>query len=267
MMGRACIVHPCAPGLVSPFARDTLPCSSSLNPDLDARCVAGYTIRMLNLKSLLTRDELATINSKLDAAEWVDGRETASGPTRSIKNNLQLGAADPLSRELGATIEAALLRNEHFRAAVFPDRIAPIRFAAYRPGMTYGWHADLAHMRFDDLVVRADVACTVFLAQPETYQGGELAIRLPVGELRVKFQAGDAVVYPATTMHRVEPVASGMRRVALTWIQSLIPVAEHRELLFDMRQAVGRLRERDPGNEDLTRLNVIYQNFVRLLAT
>lgn len=222
---------------------------------------------MLSLKSLLTRDELATINAKLDAATWVDGRETASGPTRKIKNNLQLGAGDPLAGELGPMVEAALLRNDLFRAAAFPDRVAPVRFAAYRPGMTYGWHADLAHMRFDEMIVRADVACTVFLAQPETYQGGELAIRLPVGELRVKFQAGDAVVYPATTLHRVEPVTSGTRRVALTWIQSLVPMAEHRELLFDMSQAVGRMRERDPENEDLVKLNVVYQNFARLLAT
>ncbi len=152
---------------------------------------------MLNLKSLLTREELATINAKLDAATWVDGRETASGPTRKIKNNLQLGSEDPLARELGEAVKAALLRNDLLLAAAFPDRVAPVRFAAYRPGMTYGWHADLAHMRFDAMIVRADVACTVFLAQPETYQGGELAIRLPVGELRVKFQAGDAVVYPA----------------------------------------------------------------------
>jgi PKHD-type hydroxylase len=87
-----------------------------------------------------------------------------------------------------------------------------------------------------------------------------------VGELRLKLPAGDAVVYPATTMHRVEPVTAGTRRVALTWVQSRVPSAEHRELLFDMRQALGRLRERDPESEDLTRLNVVYQNFARLLA-
>jgi PKHD-type hydroxylase len=145
--------------------------------------------------------------------------------------------------------------------------MAPVRFAAYGPGMTYGWHADLAHMRFDDLIVRADVACTVFLSPLESYQGGELAIRTPLAELRVKLPPGDAVVYPATTMHRVEPVTAGTRRVALTWIQSLIPTAENRELLFDMRRAIGRLREQDPENEDLIRLNVIYQNFARLLST
>ncbi len=222
---------------------------------------------MLNLRQVLTREELATINAKLDAAAWVDGRETASGPTRQIKNNLQLGAEDPLSRELGDTVHAALMRNDLFRAAAFPDRVAPIRFAAYGQGMTYGWHADLAHMHFGDLIVRSDVACTIFLAPPESYKGGELAIKLPVGELRVKFPAGDAVVYPATTMHRVEPVTAGTRRVALTWVQSLVPAAEHRELLFEMRQAVGRLRERDPQNEDLIKLNVVYQNFARLFAT
>jgi PKHD-type hydroxylase len=221
---------------------------------------------MLNLKSVLTREELAAINAKLDAATWVDGRETAGGPTRKIKNNLQVGIDDPLAGELGERVTAALLRHDLLRAAAYPDRMAPIRFAAYGPGMTYGWHADVAHMRFDDLIVRSDVACTVFLSPPESYKGGELNIRLPVGELRVKFPAGDAVVYPATTMHRVEPVTAGTRRVALTWIQSLIPSAEHRELLFEMRQAVGRLRERDPENEDLTRLNVVYQNFTRLLS-
>ena len=222
---------------------------------------------MLNLKSLLTREELADINARLDAATWVDGRETASGPTRMIKNNRQVGIDDPLAHELGERISAALLRHELFRAAACPERIAPIRFAAYEPGMAYGWHADLAHMHFGELVVRSDVACTIFLSPPDSYQGGELNVRLPLGDLRVKFPAGDAVVYPATTMHRVEPVTGGTRRVALTWVQSLIPNAEHRELLFEMRQAVSRLRERDPGNEDLTRLNVVYQNFVRLLAT
>lgn len=221
---------------------------------------------MLSLRSLLTREELATINARLDAATWVDGRETAAGPTRRIKDNRQVGIDDPVGAELGAIVEAALMRNDTFRAAAFPDRIAPIRFAAYGPGMTYGWHADMAHMRHGDLIVRSDVACTVFLSPPETYQGGELAVRLTVGELRLKMAAGDAVVYPATTMHRVEPVVSGTRRVAITWIQSLVPLAEHRELLFDMRQAVGRLRERDPENEDLIRLNVIYQNWARLLS-
>ena len=222
---------------------------------------------MLNLKSLLTREELADINARLDAANWVDGRETASGPTRMIKNNRQVGVGDPLARELGERVAAALLRHELFQSAAYPERIAPIRFAAYGPGMSYGWHADLAHMHFDEMIVRSDVACTIFLSSPDTYQGGELNVRLPLGELRVKFPAGDAGVYPATTMHRVEPVTGGTRRVALTWIQSLVPNAEHRELLFDMRQALRRLRERDPGNDDLTRLNVVYQNFVRLLAT
>ena len=221
---------------------------------------------MLSLRSLLTRDELATINARLDGATWVDGRETAAGPTRRIKDNRQVGIDDPLAVELGALVEAALMRNDTFRAATFPDRLAPVRFAAYGPGQTYGWHADMAHMRYDGPTVRSDVACTVFLSAPESYQGGELAIRLSVGELRLKMNAGDAVVYPATTMHRVEPVTSGTRRVALTWIQSLVPLAEHRELLFDMRQALGRLRERDPENEDLVRLNVVYQNFERLLS-
>jgi PKHD-type hydroxylase len=216
---------------------------------------------MISLRQLLTREELADINAKLDAATWIDGRETAKGPTQKIKNNLQLGADDPLARHLGGRIHAALMRSDHFRAAAFPDRMAPIRFAAY------SWHADLAHMRFNDVVVRADVACTVFLSPPESYQGGELAIRTPLAELRVKFPAGDAVVYPATTMHRVEPVTAGTRRVALTWIQSLIPMAESRELLFDMRRAIGRLRDQDPENEDLIRLNVVYQNFARLLST
>ena len=153
---------------------------------------------MLSLKSVLTREELATINAKLDAATWVDGRETASGPTRKIKNNLQVGIEDPLARELGKTVEAALLRNELFRAAVFPDRVAPIRFAAYRPGMTYGWHADLAHMRFDEMIVRSDVACTIFLAQPETYQGGELAIRCPWASCGPSFQPAT----PSSTRRR-----------------------------------------------------------------
>jgi PKHD-type hydroxylase len=155
---------------------------------------------MLSLRSLLTRDELATINARLDGATWVDGRETAAGPTRRIKDNRQVGIEDPIAVELGALVEAALMRNDTFRAATFPDRLAPVRFAAYGPDQTYGWHADMAHMRYDGPTVRSDVACTVFLSAPESYQGGELAIRLSVGELRLKMNAGDAVVYPATTM-------------------------------------------------------------------
>jgi PKHD-type hydroxylase len=221
---------------------------------------------MLSLRSLLSRDDLTLINARLDAAAWVDGRETAFGATRKIKRNLQLAAGDPLAAELGGRVRTALLESDQFRAAAFPEHIAPVRFAAYQPGMTYGWHADLAHMRYGEQVLRSDVACTVFLSAPESYQGGELAVRTPLGDLRVKMPAGDAVVYPATTMHRVEPVTSGTRRVAITWIQSLITTAEHRELLFDMRQAIARLRERDPENEDLIRLNVVYQNFARLLS-
>lgn len=221
---------------------------------------------MLSLQQLLTPVELANINAKLDAATWVDGRETAHGVTRQIKNNRQLGFEDPLALELGGIVRAALLRDDVFRAAAFPGRISPARFAAYGPGMAYGWHADLSHMHFDETIVRADLACTVFLAPPDSYQGGELGIRMSVGELRVKLPAGAAVIYPATTMHRVEPVTAGTRRVALTWIQSLVPSAEHRELLFGMRQAIGRLRERDPENEDLIKLNVTYQNLVRLFC-
>jgi PKHD-type hydroxylase len=221
---------------------------------------------MISLPQVLTAQELATINAGLDSATWVDGRETAFGPTRLIKNNRQLRADDPLAHELGKIVQAALTRHDVIRAALFPDRVAPVRFASYGPGMSYGWHADLSHMEFDEMVVRSDVACTVFLAPPDRYQGGELGIRLAPGELRVKLPAGSAVIYPATTMHRVEPVTNGTRRVALTWIQSLVPVAEHRELLFDMRQAIGRLREKDPENEDLIRLNVVYQNFARLFS-
>ena len=117
---------------------------------------------MLSLRSLLTRDELATINARLDGATLVDGRETAAGPTRRIKDNRQVGIDDPIAVDLGALVEAALMRNDTFRAATFPDRLAPVRFAAYGPGQTYGWHADMAHMRYDGPTVRSDVACTVF---------------------------------------------------------------------------------------------------------
>ncbi len=195
------------------------------------------------IANLLDTGVLSKVRALLDAARFQDGRATAGWHARLVKANRQAAPRDPAVREAAAIVAAALLGNEVFRSATLPRRLRPPLFARYGAGETYGTHVDDALMGLGDPEgpLRTDVAVTVFLADPAAYEGGALVIEDPAGEQDFRLKAGDAVAYPATTLHRVAPVTAGERLVAVTWVQSLVRDPARREVLFDLENAKRRV--------------------------
>ena len=187
---------------------------------------------MLGLDGVLTPDEIASITARLAGAAYLDGRPTAGWHARQVKSNQQLPADDPVSRAVRTEVEAALRRHPIFSAAVQPSFIQ-LLLNRYGAGQAYGTHVDDAYMNGR----RTDVAVTLFLSEPESYDGGDLVIELPAGEQRIKLPAGAAIVYPATTLHRVEPVTRGERLACVGWIESRVRDVSAREILFDLERA------------------------------
>ena len=190
---------------------------------------------ILCIADVLTAEELSVILDKLKEAEFGDGKTTAGEYVRDVKNNQQLKAA-PVASELKSMVLKALKRNELFQMAARPKAICPILFSRYEVGMYYGSHFDNALMGKETLY-RTDISLTLFLSEPETYAGGELVIETHHGEQAFKLNAGAAIVYPSSTLHRVETVTQGTRYCAVTWGQSLIRDPFDRELLFDLDTA------------------------------
>ncbi|PIG92597.1 Fe2+-dependent dioxygenase [Gloeocapsopsis sp. IPPAS B-1203] len=187
---------------------------------------------ILCIDAVLTLDELEQITTKLKVAEFVDGKLTAGWHTKEVKNNTQLKGDSIITQELRPIVHQALQRNRLFQAAIRPKVIRPVLFSYYEPGMYYGYHVDNALMGIPPM--RSDVSLTLFLSSPDTYEGGELVIETSLGEQTFKLAAGSAIAYPSSTLHRVEPVTTGIRLAAITWIQSLIRDSNEREILFDL---------------------------------
>lgn len=219
---------------------------------------------ILCLSQILNAGQLAGIHALLEGAEFEDGAGTAGWHARPVKSNRQAVARQPAAREAAALVSAALRAHEVFRSAVLPRRIAPALFARYGGGESYGAHVDDALMGSDPL--RSDVAVTVFLADPASYAGGELVIEDSAGEQAFKLGAGDAIAYPATSLHRVAPVTSGERRVAVTWVQSLVRDAGQREILFDLDTARRQVFEREGKSRTFDLLAKSHANLLRRWA-
>ena len=184
----------------------------------------------------VTPEELETTLTLLQQAEFIDGKTTAGRYVKSVKNNQQIKTDTEITSELRNIVLEALKRNELFQVAARPKIIRPIIFSRYDVGMYYGSHFDNAIMG-DESISRSDVSLTLFLTDPNTYQGGELVIETSLGEQSFKLDAGSAIVYPSSTLHRVETVTEGTRWAAVTWIQSLIRDPSQREILFDLDTA------------------------------
>lgn len=195
------------------------------------------------ISNVLDPGLLGKVRALLDIARFEDGRATAGWHARTVKENRQAARRDPATREAAELVATALRANDVFRSAARPLRLRPPLFARYGVGETYGTHVDDALMGMDDPEgpLRTDVAVTVFLADPATYEGGELVIEDPAGEQAFRLGAGDAIAYPATTLHRVAPVTAGERLVAVTWAQSLVRDPARREILFDLETAKRRV--------------------------
>ena len=222
---------------------------------------------LLHIPGVLNADELQAIRHGLEAATWTDGRQTVGVQGAQVKRNLQVDADDPARAELSALIETAVRRHPLFFAAALPLRILTPRFNCYQQGGTYGMHVDGAVMQVDAHThLRSDLSCTVFLSDPDTYQGGELVIRDTYGEHDVKLAAGDAILYPAGSLHQVTPVTQGQRLASFFWVQSMVRDPQQRSLLFDMDTAIQALRQSDADEQAIVQLTGVYHNLLRQWA-
>ena len=222
---------------------------------------------LLHVPAVLTPAQVAEMRTALDAAEWTDGRQTVGVQGAQVKRNLQLPEASPLRADLGRQILAALARNPLFFAAALPLKTLPPRFNRYQGGGEYGFHVDGAVMRADgELQVRSDLSCTLFLSEPDEYEGGELVISDTYGEHGVKLQAGDLILYPSSSLHRVTPVTRGARVAAFFWIQSMVRDGEQRRMLFEMDTAIEALRRSQADNAAVLQLTGVYHNLLRRWA-
>jgi PKHD-type hydroxylase len=222
---------------------------------------------LLHIRNLLDAPTVARIRARGDAAARVDGRATVGPQGAKVKRNQQLGDASPLRAELGREIMAACARHPEFHAATLPVKILPPRFNRYADGGSYGQHVDGAVMALaDGSQLRSDIACTVFLAAPESYAGGELVIDDTYGEHEVKLPAGDAIVYPASSLHRVEPVTRGARVAAFFWIQSLVRDEGRRRILLQLDTALRELAEGGADAGAVKQLTGVYHNLLRQWA-
>lgn len=221
---------------------------------------------ILCIADVLTAKDLDAINSLLHTANFVDGKTTAGWHARLVKHNAQLqddGSA--AVQHLKTLISQALQRNSLFQMAVLPKVIREALFSRYDSGMSYGTHVDNAVMGKSELM-RSDVSLTLFLSQPETYDGGELVIESSQGEQGYKLAAGSMIVYPSTTLHRVEPVTAGSRLAAVTWVQSLVRDSAQREILFDLDTARQMLFEKSGKNAEFDLISKTYANLLRQWA-
>jgi PKHD-type hydroxylase len=221
---------------------------------------------LLTIPGLLNAAQLDRIRETLAGAEFVDGRITAGFAAARVKHNLELKQDPERLQRLIRIIMASLAHNETFRFGALPHRVADPIVARYEPGMTYGDHVDDPIMGTSGPRFRTDVSMTIFLSPPESYEGGELTVRTPFGDRKVKLPAGDAVIYPSSSLHHVAEVTAGERLVALTWIQSYVRDAAQRELLYELNLARERLLKEAPGTETTGHVDRSYANLLRMWA-
>ena len=215
----------------------------------------------LELPDVLSPAEIERLRGLAAGARFVEGRLT--NPHSKVKNNLQIDQTDPVYAESSRLMAQALHRNEAFRDFAFPRTVAPPLLARYTPGMNYGIHSDAATMSAGFAPLRSDLSCTLFLADPGTYDGGELSMQLGGRTITFKGPAGSAVVYPSTTLHEVRPVTTGERLVGLTFIESVIRDPAKREILASLNE-VAALEGFNMSWENRTRLQHARDNLLRL---
>lgn len=219
---------------------------------------------LVQIESVLSADQVADFRERLSRSDWVDGKVTAGEQSARAKHNLQVPEDAPLAIELGEIILTALGRNPEFVSAALPLRVFPPLFNRYDAGMSFDTHVDNA-IRFAGRVrYRTDVSCTLFLSDPDAYEGGELIIEDSFGEHAVKLAAGDMILYPATSLHRVAPVTAGSRWASFFWIQSMVKSAERRALLYGLDQTIQQLSLRiGQGEPEVVSLAGTYNNLLR----
>ena len=220
---------------------------------------------LIQIPQVLDADTLAMMRQELEQAQWEDGRGSAGYLSRGVKNNRQLPDQHPLARKLGELILRALDRNPLFTAAALPAKILPPLFNRYEGTQAYGRHIDGAVRPFGStsLFVRTDLSATLFLNEPDSYDGGELVIEDTYGPRQVKLAAGDMVLYPGTSVHHVEPVTRGLRLASFFWIQSMVRSDSQRSILFELDRAIQKIATDTPDQKALVDLAGVYHNLLR----
>ncbi len=219
---------------------------------------------LLQIESVLSGDQVAQFRDRLSQSDWVDGKVTAGEQSALAKRNLQIPEDAPVARELGEIILMALGRNPEFVSAALPLRVFPPLFNRYDAGMAFDTHVDNAIRFAGPVRYRTDVSATLFLSEPEDYEGGELIIEDSFGEHAVKLAAGDLILYPASSLHRVAPVVAGSRWASFFWAQSMVKSAEQRALLFGLDQTIQQLSLKiGQGEPEVVSLAGTYNNLLR----
>ncbi len=223
---------------------------------------------LLHLPKVLNNDELTAIQTLMQQSPWTDGKVTAGTQSAQVKRNIQLPETCTEAEQARQIVLKALSRNALFFSAALPKKIYPPLFNQYKNGMDFGSHIDNAVRThaISGVHVRTDISSTLFLADPDSYEGGELVIEDTYGQQSVKLPAGDMVLYPGTSLHHVRPVTSGARIACFFWTQSMIRDDAQRTLLFDMDAAIATLREQVGDTAAVIRLTGNYHNLIRMWA-
>jgi PKHD-type hydroxylase len=223
---------------------------------------------LLHVPHVLTDAQVARCRELMARAPWVDGRATAGHQSARAKHNLQISENSAEAREMGELIVAALERCPLFVSAALPLRVFPPLFNRYEGGMTFGAHVDNAVRQVPGtpVRVRTDLSTTLFLSRPDEYEGGELVVEDVYGTHAVKLPAGDLILYPATSLHRVNPVTRGARLASFFWIQSMVRDDGRRALLFDLDMAINQVGQALPDHAAVVALTSCYHNLLRQWA-
>lgn len=223
---------------------------------------------LIQIPNILSLDELNYCRAMLEKADWIDGKVTAGHQSAKAKHNLQLQQDSAITLELGAIITNALNSNPLFIAAALPRKIFPPLFNCYQNGGSFDIHVDNAirqYCRQPD-PIRTDVSATLFFTNPDEYEGGELIIEDTYGAKSVKLPAGHLILYPSTSLHKVNPVTTGARVASFFWIQSLVRDDSRRSVLFDLDQSIQQLSQAMPDHPSLIQLTGVYHNLIRMWA-
>lgn len=220
---------------------------------------------LLHIPAVLTAAQLDQARGILSGARFVDGRLSAGMAARRVKNNEEVAAEAKELNQLNNIVMGSLVQSPTYQGAALPLKVAAPFYARYGAGKSYGNHVDDPVMGGANRY-RSDISITVFLSGPEDYEGGELVIRTAFGDRRVKLPAGDAVMYPSSSLHRVAEVTRGERLVAVTWVQSMVRDPARRELLYELHQAREKLLREAPGADETSRVDTVYVNLIRMWA-
>lgn len=220
---------------------------------------------LIHIPQILSKTQVQQFRASLDEAEWIDGRATVGVQGAQVKRNRQLAVDNVVARQLGEIILTALYTNPLFMSAALPLRTVPPLFNSYEGGEHYGLHVDGAVRLVlgSNLSLRTDVSSTLFLSEPDEYDGGELVVQDTYGSHEVKLPAGDLILYASTSLHKVEPVTRGARVCSFFWTQSMVRDGAHRSMLHELDSTIQELRKQVGDNEQVLSLTGHYHNLLR----